>query len=89
MAGYRRKKIIWAVALIVIFYGSLCFAVSHFEVYSPIDVAKALMLAVQIEFEKFFDPSALTTQFDRIAAIPCFYEVRTRFLVSVITGVCV
>lgn len=88
MAGYKRKMMAWAIVLIAVFYGSLCFAVSHPEVYSPIDVAKALGLAVQIEFEKLFDPAALTTQFDRIAAIPCFYEVRTRFLVSLITGAC-
>lgn len=88
MAGFRLKKTVWALALVVVFLASLCFAVSHFEIYSPIDVARALGLALQLVWESLVDPSALTTQMQRIAEIPCFYEVRTRFLVSVLTGGC-
>lgn len=84
----RRRLWPWALVLVAAVLCSCCGAVSHIELYSPAQVAQSLWLLLRWCAASLLDPSALPQLGAQAAALGCYYEVRTRLLISLLTAGC-
>ncbi len=75
-------------ALILLLFFSLCINVSGFVVISPWEVIQCLGLRIQLFFQSVFTTQAIPNTIEIMEMQPYYYEVSTRFTVSVLTAVC-
>ena len=84
----RTKVVALAVALVVVLCLSLCIVVSGFGYISPLEVLQCVQLFFQIQFEKLFTTNVPLNTTEVMALQPNYYEVTSRFSISVLTAAC-
>lgn len=84
----RKKLIILVAALVVLFFLSLSISVSEYEYYSPLEVLSCLGLRIQMFFQDVFTTATPLNVTQAMEIQPHYYEVMTRFGISLMTVIC-
>lgn len=85
----RRMVLVGVLVLVVLFFATLSIPTTRgMRLYTPLEVLQALWLHVEWGVGSLFGHTSGLTYYETITQYPAYYEVETRFNVSVITVVC-
>lgn len=73
--------------LVVLLFFSLCISVDYDEVISPLEVLQCIGLFFQIQFNNLFTTQTPLNTTEVMAIQPNYYQVRTRFSITLLTAI--
>lgn len=88
---FRKKIVLLAILLVIVFVASLGIGVTSDELYGPSDVASALSLWGKTTFESITGAASYTVV-DLMEICPCYFQVMTRISITfmaLLTGILV